>query len=90
MNRPDADTLFSFSIDQITISPEDLQAKSRIQDSKGIDLSPGGSIPRQEYEKDIRKKSLRESLNNAEVIWKSQVRKYLASSCTLPKLKISG
>jgi hypothetical protein len=45
MNRPDADTLFSFSIGQNTISPEDLQAESRIQYSEGIDLSPGGSVP---------------------------------------------
>jgi hypothetical protein len=63
MNRPDADTLFSFSVGQNTISPEDLQAESRIQDSEGIDLFPGGSIPRQEYEKDIRKKSLKDPPN---------------------------
>jgi len=73
MNRLDADTLFSFFVGQNTISPENLQAESRIQDSEGIDLFPEGSIPREEYEKNISKKSLRETPKYAEVIWESQV-----------------
>ena len=42
MTRPDADTLFSFSIDQNAISPEVCRQKVESKISEGIDVFPWG------------------------------------------------